>query len=280
VHDRNLFGEVRRNWATMDDEIRRDIREIRRDLADLRREIGTLVPSCQQSSQSALSEMRRGVSGPLLRHQSFEISAGLEENMVQDCRMHQTCHAFFTDLLLKNASLLRSRSEGDATEQVNANRALLSEQQAKSPFPSCSICFSQAWQIIDHQVDLLRSLRLYRDQPDRTDLEDLDGEILLRDILEPLSNRQRLQILKALSVRERSFSALSEITGLKGGNLLFHLDRLSQSGLILQRHERGDYLISERGYSLLVAVAALPSLVRDWALHEGSRSSEGQDTER
>jgi predicted transcriptional regulator len=74
-------------------------------------------------------------------------------------------------------------------------------------------------------------------------------------MLEPLSNRQRLQILKATAVETKTFSELSELTGLRGGNLLFHLQKLLDSGMILQRHERGDYMITEKGFRLLNSLA-------------------------
>jgi predicted transcriptional regulator len=57
--------------------------------------------------------------------------------------------------------------------------------------------------------------------------------------------------MKALSTETKTFSALSLITGLRGGNLLFHLQTLMDSGMILQRNERGNYMITEKGYTVL-----------------------------
>ncbi|MCZ7398954.1 MAG: winged helix-turn-helix domain-containing protein, partial [Candidatus Methanoperedens sp.] len=65
----------------------------------------------------------------------------------------------------------------------------------------------------------------------------------------------RLQILKAVSIEAKTFSAFSELTGLRGGNLLFHLQKLLDTGLILQRHERGDYMITEKGYKVLKGIS-------------------------
>lgn len=56
-----------------------------------------------------------------------------------------------------------------------------------------------------------------------------------------------------------TFSALAELTGLRGGNLLFHLQKLQDGGMILQRNERGDYMITEKGYRALRVVAQLYS---------------------
>ncbi|MEM4643283.1 MAG: alcohol dehydrogenase catalytic domain-containing protein [Candidatus Bathyarchaeia archaeon] len=82
-------------------------------------------------------------------------------------------------------------------------------------------------------------------------------EIVNNEILEPLANVKRLQILKSLLIKERTFSELMQITGLQGGNLLFHLQKLLSAGVIIQRHERGDYMITEKGYKILKSIAEL-----------------------
>ena len=73
----------------------------------------------------------------------------------------------------------------------------------------------------------------------------------MREILEPVSNNHRLEILRAVAFEMKSFSAFSELTSLRGGNLLFHLQKLLDSGLILQIHERGDYMITDKGLKIL-----------------------------
>jgi predicted transcriptional regulator len=66
---------------------------------------------------------------------------------------------------------------------------------------------------------------------------------------------QRLQILKAVFAQTKTFSEFSELTGLRGGNLLFHLQKLLDGGMIMQRHERGDYMITEKGFRVLKGIA-------------------------
>jgi predicted transcriptional regulator len=78
---------------------------------------------------------------------------------------------------------------------------------------------------------------------------------MVKSVLEPISNKQRLQILKSMASETMTFTALSELTGLRGGNLLFHIQKLLESDLILQRHERGDYMITEKGYNLLIMLS-------------------------
>jgi len=81
--------------------------------------------------------------------------------------------------------------------------------------------------------------------------------LIVKEILDPISNIQRLQILKAVFEGTKTFTEFSELTGLRGGNLLFHLQKLLDGGMILQRHERGDYMITEKGYGVLKGIADL-----------------------
>ena len=106
----------------------------------------------------------------------------------------------------------------------------------------------------------MRSLRIYRDNDvTKESTKVLPEENVVSEILEPLSNKQRLQMLKALSTETKTFSALSTLTGLRGGNLLFHLQKLQYGGMILQRNERGDYMITDKGYRALRGVSELYS---------------------
>ena len=88
-------------------------------------------------------------------------------------------------------------------------------------------------------------------------IADLSEEAVVQGILEPLANRHRFRIVQALAAGAQSFSALSALTDLRGGNLLFHLKKLQDAGLILQRHERGDYVITGKGYTTLKGIVTL-----------------------
>ncbi|WP_440955079.1 helix-turn-helix domain-containing protein [Methanosarcina sp. Mfa9] len=78
-------------------------------------------------------------------------------------------------------------------------------------------------------------------------------------IVDALSSTARVRILKALHDEGKSFTALSKLTKLRGGNLLFHLDKLQSKGLIRQREERGEYQTSLQGHNLL---NSLPEVVK------------------
>jgi predicted transcriptional regulator len=55
----------------------------------------------------------------------------------------------------------------------------------------------------------------------------------------------------------KTFSDISKITGLKAGNLLFHLKKLQDSEMIMQRSDRGDYMITKRGIDVLNGILGI-----------------------
>lgn len=64
--------------------------------------------------------------------------------------------------------------------------------------------------------------------------------------LSSLSNPYRLSILKLLKINQRSFSELSEITGLRTGHLQFHLRTLMEKDLV-KKEGRGIYELNYKG---------------------------------
>ena len=82
---------------------------------------------------------------------------------------------------------------------------------------------------------------------------------MIDEVLESLCHAKRFDILKAVSSQSMSFYALSKLTDLRGGNLLFHLQKLSDSGMIIQRHERGDYMITGKGFKVMEGIGDIYS---------------------
>jgi DNA-binding transcriptional ArsR family regulator len=212
--------------------------------------------SNQQQLAAILDGCRSDFSEIILGYATGEMERGLEGNMVRDCQMRDACKALFSDLLKENLSQIR---EGRVSEEsIEKIRSRMERMREKAPYEQCHNCFFEVSRLLHKQLDLMRSLRLYRERGTEQDaLAELPEEGAVDEILEPLGNKQRLQILKALCAETGTFSSLSQLTGLRGGNLLFHLQKLLDSGMILQMHERGGYMITERGFKALEGIAEL-----------------------
>lgn len=228
-----------------------DVKAIRDKLFEMHSDIKKVMEfTSRLRLEAALESSRHEYSNALLSHLFEDINTGLEQNMVKKCPEKQNCTSAFTALLQQNAGLIKRNRVDEAL--ISDNRKKLEELRCGAPYNKCEKCFSEVSSLLVKQVNLMRSMRIYADnQGQKPDISALKTTVVMSEILEPISNPQRLEILRAVAFETKSFSAFSELTGLRGGNLLFHLQKLTESGLILQQHERGDYMITEKGFRIL-----------------------------
>jgi hypothetical protein len=201
-----------------------------------------------------LANLKKDFLNSITSYVSNDRENCLERGMVDPCEMRETCKSRFTNFLANNENLIKQDNVPE--DVINEKRTELSEIRKGAPFEKCDICFSEVNNLFDKQLDLISSLQIYSTNKEkRIEISAIPEEHIVKNVLEPLSNKQRLQILKSMATETRTFSVLSEITGLRGGNLLFHIQKLLETDLILQRHERGDYMITKKGFNLLMMLA-------------------------
>jgi hypothetical protein len=89
---------------------------------------------------------------------------------------------------------------------------------------------------------------------DFSSIRDLPDNEVIATIIEPLSHPVRFSMVKALSRGNMSYSQLSNLTGYKGGHLLFHITRLIEAGLIIKERSSGQYRITKSGMGCMELV--------------------------
>ncbi len=184
-----------------------------------------------------------------------DIESGLERNMIKSCEMRRDCRERFQGFLEEGINDLNRVVKN---EELGDRRRVLREMEDGAPFEKCRVCFKETSRLLKKQARVLRSLNIYREEDEqRGYIRKMDADELVHTILDPVSNGQRFRVLQSLVDSPKSFSQLSEVTGLRGGNLLFHIDKLRERELIIQKHERGDYLITDNGLLLLKALAEI-----------------------
>lgn len=210
--------------------------------------------SNQEYLDLMLSNLKKDILNSVSVYISDDIENDLEQNMVNPCKMRETCKEKFNGFLQNNSKLIKQ--EHVSKEIIEKKREELDEIRKSAPFDKCDICFKEVDSLFDKQINLIGSLQIYdNNKEDKTEISSIPEEIMVKSVLKPISNKKRLQILKSMASETMTFTALSELTGLRGGNLLFHIQKLLESDLILQRHERGDYMITEKGYNLLIMLS-------------------------
>jgi len=225
---------------------------IKQEIHSLREELHRFIERTNQIHvNSIISDIRNEYSGLLAHHQVERAGDCLSHAMVHECTMHDTCFQVFLDFLTTTSQHIKN---GEITEEmVQSYENQIVELKKKGPFDKCDICFTEVFRLFNKQIDLMRSLGILDRKDNVTSLVQISDEEIVTQMIEPFSSPTRFQIIQAVSKQTKTFSELSHLTKLRGGNLLFHLRKLQEAGMIIQRHERGDYIITEKGFRILTS---------------------------
>jgi DNA-binding transcriptional ArsR family regulator len=219
--------------------------------------------SNQEHLDLILMNTRKDLASSMAVYVAEDIETDLERGMVSECHLKETCKQTFTDFLDRNVEIIKQVQDMDK-DTIDKNSSKLDEMKNEAPYEKCRFCIDEVSSLLKKQLKLIESLELYKGtEYEQTDLTPFSEEFIVKDVLEPLSNKQRLQILQSMASETKTYSELSEVTGLRGGNLLFHIQKLQDGGLIFQRHERGDYMVTKKGYAMLNALKNMQKLLEN-----------------
>lgn len=240
---------------------REELHSIREEVMSLRNEFSRFLQRAnQQHIDGMLEDMRKNFMKPMVDYLCEDANERMHSQMTRDCGMREFCETVFREILQETAGLVGSPKVEAGTVRMYRDR--LEELKKEAKTSQCSRCFSEASTLLEKQVKLMRSLHIYENtegKDEKGDISAIEPDRIVSEVCEPVANRQRLVMLKALSGESKTFSELSKLTGLRGGNLLFHLQKLLDTGMVLQRSDRGDYIITRKGYSTLQGLSRIYS---------------------
>ena len=240
-----------------------EIKSIEGKLSEIHNDIIKLMESSNRlRSEAALENSRQEYLHSFLKYLFDDIETGLNRNMVIKCPEKETCTSAFTAFLQNNARLIKTNKIDEALILDNSKK--LNESKCGAPYNICEQCFSEVSSLFVKQINFMRSMKIYENNTEQKPyISALETGAVLSEILVPISNKQRLDILKAVAFEPRSFSALSKLTTLIAGHLHFHLQKLLDCNLIMQQHERGDYMITEKGFKILKSLNEMYSSLQN-----------------
>src|SRR5665647_892700 len=238
-----------------------EIRELKTEITGLRTELKRFIERANlQHVDVILGDLKKNYADLFTNHQVETAKTDLSTHMIGDCKMRTKCFELFMDFLQNTARHIKDGQVSD--EIIQSYREQMKVMRKKGPYNKCDTCFSEVHRLFEKQVDLMQSLGTYTKEGENKEIiAEISDNAMVKDLLEPVANIQRFQILKAHTVQTRTFSDISQLTGLRGGNLLFHIKKLTDSGMILQRHERGDYVITDKGFKTMTAISELHKLL-------------------
>jgi DNA-binding transcriptional ArsR family regulator len=170
------------------------------------------------------------------------------------------------DITLNRLRVFGERLDPESTDQfiedqIRQDREMADRNnQYSDTCKDCIEVFSLERDRMIHAIQDLSAIRrsLKRKNQDIL-ISDLPDELVLSSIIEPLANPVRFSMMKALSNGSMSYSELSTLTGRKGGHLLFHITRLTESGLVIKSDSSGLYTLTEKGMGVMNMIRKLYS---------------------
>jgi predicted transcriptional regulator len=194
-------------------------------------------------------------------HMINKIDPTLDQRMVNHCDMKTQCKLVFEKYLNKHLTDLNEDSI--SKEKIKEGRKELTDLRKIASKEDCNICFDEVSDIFQTHVDLVNSLKIYeaQDESNEQKILDINEKEIVKNTLDPIANVQRLKILKSIAIEPQTFSSLSKLTNLRGGNLFFHLQKLQNSDLIFQKQDHGEYLITKKGFNTINTVNTLNNLI-------------------
>lgn len=125
----------------------------------------------------------------------------------------------------------------------------------------CVQCLGNQLKVMANNKMLLTQLQLIESpiasiNDNRSTIGSIDPTQLNSQLLNPLANEARLQILISAFLGENRFTDFAKTTGQSGGHLLYHLRILLQNGFISQ-YESKDYVLTRKGIKTLFTLSQL-----------------------
>lgn len=233
-----------------------ELHELRIEIAALRSDMNRYAKQVPRLQGAALLTEFRNNCADAIANGYRETGCDAIGKEARDCPLWEKCRPTFEWLF--QAVLEKIRSGEFTPEEIATIRTKLAAMKAHAPFDRCESCFAESEKQLSQQLRLLEAIGVYRKEPDTgaavRALPEDEAAALFSDAL---ANPIRIQVIKALYDDGKTFTDLSKMTGLRGGNLLFHLDKLIKSGIIQQKGDRGEYRITYRGYELAGMAADL-----------------------
>ncbi|MBP2143784.1 DNA-binding transcriptional ArsR family regulator [Methanococcus voltae] len=222
------------------------IKDIKKDIVTLYGKLNKLIENMELTT---LEEDEGGKKSIISDFKNNEYKEDKEDNddelyinIQNEEKLKKKYMGEFKKFLKKNKFL---DFEGESPDEIIEHYKHRSTLSKKIPLfnKECNYENSDA---LEKQHALIKSLGVKDTENEIKEFINI-GEKETYEILEPISNIHRLKIAKSLLYANHSFSELSNITGLKSGNLLFHLQKLQNSGIIFQKFEKGNYYLSKKG---------------------------------
>ena len=236
-------------------------------IAELKMEIKGLRADMNRVEETVLKERLRAVEDTLSQNhllvyagqRSQSLNQDIALMLKEDCQNRDKCLEHYKNAIEENTEVIRQSGTkvalADLDDRIAENELMVEKTKSQQ----CQNCFSNFDKKLKREKRVYQEIVLVKDVNDDkiVNNQSLDIPFLLRNLFEPLGNDSRLKILASLYEGKKSFSELSKIVDLKAGHLAFHLRKLVNAKLIAQEASKGDYIITQKGLTLVKELQVL-----------------------
>ena len=194
--------------------------------------------------------------GMLLENASNNINDNLQNPCTQNRR--KECHELF---LYRLRSIANASDYSDPALNNDHSEDKNDTQYPIFTNPSCKACYNtylnqreQLQKTVDNLAGYKKSLL---GKNDSIFISELPDDIVISSIVDPLSHEMRFAMLKSLSTGSMTFKELSLLTNSKGGHLLYHLNKLIDSRLVVKDDSSKRYSITDKGMGVMDLIKKL-----------------------
>lgn len=242
------------------------LHSVERILRELREEISLLRKELQRIEASLIAERLQSVERAMAQNYIElyldQAEEGMDETVEhilrEECRKRELCKQNFKNSLIESFNAYRKEGLKEALIKLDEELIHVEAALKKSINTSCETCYRKLQKSLQKQRKNLQKIAGLRSTAEELETrKQVDLSNLVKDVLEPIANPARLKILIAVHQGRKGFSELSEVTGMKGGHIIFHLKRLLHSGLITQNGRKGDYIITSKGEKVIKKILSI-----------------------
>ena len=230
-------------------------------IAELKMEIRGLRADMNRVEETVLKERLRAVEDTLSQNhllvyagqRSQSLNQDIALLLKEDCQNRDKCLEHYKSIVNENTQVIKQSGPKVALADLDCKISESELMVEKTKGQQCGNCFSNFDKKLKREKRAYQEIVLVKNVSNDKVVNNLSLDIpfLLQNLFEPLGNDSRLKILASVYEGKKSFSELSKIVDLKAGHLAFHLKKLVNTKLIAQEASKGDYIITQKGLTLV-----------------------------
>ena len=242
--------------------------QIIQSIETLKHEMQSLRNEFHKIEDVILKDRLESVENALAQNRLLLYANQLEENMPTDffrlmkygCESQKKCGEMAEQAIAGNLELIKKSKIKEAFKDLDMRIENAKKFLEKSKKPECNLCYQNVLEKLKREKRTFHTIASM--EKSWINKKSIKPDVsFLAESLEPIANKKRLSILFGLKNGKKSFTELSQITGLKGGHLIFHIKKLLKVKFIAQEGKKGDYFITQSGINALERIPTINAKV-------------------